>query len=131
MYNFSPGAGDFCRCTVNDGWICAKCRSKQCNDVELERQSCVGDGCDESLEWDKENRGICLWCDLPIAGLLPRPDLWQGYDQRYVISPHIIPYSTYAHAPGVDQVPPPEPPEPSPPPDPVLTITPAEIINHA
>ncbi|KAL2006056.1 hypothetical protein VTN00DRAFT_9710 [Thermoascus crustaceus] len=67
-YNFLPGHGDFCHCTAKNGWICSACRARQCRDVDLQRQTCVGEGCSNPPGADGERRRVCLWCDLPLFG---------------------------------------------------------------
>lgn len=59
--------------------------------MDLQRQRCFGENCDQSAGLDKERRSICLWCDLPVPGVLSRTERWQDYGQRYTNSPDLVP----------------------------------------
>jgi hypothetical protein len=91
-YNFAPGSGDFCVCTVKDGFLCTTCKNEQ----NLEAKNairCAGQGCNNFVEEDKESRRICLWCDLPLLKSKHRSenrDPRKEYNFGYVFEGKIV-----------------------------------------
>src|SRR5262249_47806338 len=77
-YNFAPGKGDFCVCTVKDGWLCATCKNQQ-NSEARTITTCAGEGCNNPLDDGKESRRICLWCDLPLIKRQHRSQNWDPH----------------------------------------------------
>jgi hypothetical protein len=69
-YNFAPGDGEFCACTIkDDGWLCISCKTMQNTEANASgSQQCFGEACSVALGEDKDRRRICLWCDRPILG---------------------------------------------------------------
>jgi hypothetical protein len=69
-YNFAPGDGEFCACTIkDDGWLCISCKSMQNTEANASgSQQCFGEACYVALGEDKDRRRICLWCDRPVLG---------------------------------------------------------------
>jgi hypothetical protein len=67
-YNFAPGDGEFCACTIkDDGWLCISCKNMQNTEANASGSlQCFGEACSVALEEDKDRRRICLWCDRPI-----------------------------------------------------------------
>lgn len=83
-YSAFAQAGNFCCCTADDGWLCLRCKTTQQDDSTVRINKCCGQGCGNSLEDDEGSRRICLWCDSPLDGRLPKNEARRAHNSRHL-----------------------------------------------